>query len=217
MQFGFLLLIDLMVLAGLAATMGPTPTHRQYAMPLLPPLFVGLGIIIADTGLGRVPLALRRGLALGAAIGAGHVVWFIAAGALTGALTPARVTQEAHWIGRLARAEGVSGPVATLSPHLAIDSRLPLDPLFAAGPFAFRTGDMVAADRQARLGMVSPATLARHFADHRPAVIVTGYEEGGPTPSTRLDDVLRRHARSLGYRLFCSPHGAAEAWLAPPR
>ena len=215
LQFGFLLLIDLMVLAGLAATMGPTPTHRQYAMPLLPPLFVGLGMVIARSGIGGAPRALRRGLALGAVVGGAHLAWFVVAGPLTGALTPAQVTREAHWIGAVARAERVAGPVATLSPHVAIDSRLPLDPLFAAGPFAFRTGDAVAADRQARLGMVSPATLARHFAVRRPAVIVTGYEEGGPTPQTRLDDVLRRHARALGYRLFRSPYGAAEAWLAP--
>lgn len=212
-----LLLIDLLVLAGLAATLGPTPTHRQYAMPLLPPLFVGLGILLSRAETGAVPLALRRGLALGGAVGLAHAAWFMVAGAVTGGLTPAGVTREAHWIGATARAAGLSGPVATLSPHVALDSGLPLDGAFAAGPFAFRTGDTVAPARQRQLGMVSPATLAAHFAAKPPAVIVTGYEEGGPTPATRLDDVLRRHARAMGYRLVPSPHGAAQAWLAPPR
>jgi hypothetical protein len=210
----FLILIDLLVLAGLAATVLPTPTHRQYAMPLLSPLFVGLGLIVDRNreglrGLGRVA---RVALYVGAIVGIGQPLVLLVQGIGTPVRTGISTEREARWIGTRIP-QTAHGSIATLSPELVVDSGRALDPAFAAGPFAYRTGDDVPADQQVRLHMVSPATLSRHFASAPPAAIITGYESEPLPGGLTLDDGLRNWARSHGYRKVDSPVGKAELWL----
>ena len=211
------LLLELMCVAGLVATCLPTPTWRQYAMPLLPPLFVLLGMEMERhvSIFWSSPLSFRLALAVGALVGIAQPVFNLVKGTGAPIETPVSATREAHWIGRMASGHGPSGTIATLSPEVVLDSGFALDPVFATGPFAYRTGDIVPASRQAVLHMVSPATLGRHFNASPPVAIVTGYESFDHLDRTGLDTGLRGYAKTHRYRLHRSPYGDAELWLAP--
>ena len=210
------LLLDLFIIAGLIAAILPTPTWEQYLIPMLPPLFIRLGILL--TGLKYWPSALRIAASLGLVIGAGTgivqpVKWSIrAANGETNALT---ATDEAQWIGARLKAAGTSGAIASLSPHVTLDSGFPIDRRFAAGPFFYRTGDSVALPQQREMDAISPATLTAFLDAQPPGAIVTGYETRHRRFRTDLDAPLRAYAMARGYRLERSPFGAAELYIAP--
>lgn len=204
-------LLTLLIAAGLVTALLPTPTYRQYFIPLLPPLGVAFGLLLAARWPGpRVWMALAVTGAVGTASFAdlGRAAW-------TGRWPALDMAREAQWIGQELHAANAEGMVATLTPPLALDSGAPLDPRFAPGPFVWRTGDRIDPARQARLTMVSPATLDAAFAATPPAAIVTGYE-GGDMPwnnGVDLDAPLAAWARAHGYRQLDSPVGAATLYL----
>ena len=204
-------LLGLFVLAGLAAALLPTPTWPQYVVPLLPPLFVALGLELTRTP----PRAAARKLLIGAFLLSGLAGLAETANRLLGdsGMAPPAAAREAQWIGGWMRASGAAGRIATLSPQMVLGSGFPLDRRFAAGPFFYRTGDGVPAEQQRRLHALSPATLAKFLDEAPPAAIVTGYE--GNSRGRDLDAPLRAYAKSRGYKAERSPVGRATLYLAP--
>ncbi|MCJ8190173.1 glycosyltransferase family 39 protein [Sphingomicrobium aestuariivivum] len=214
-QIPALLLTDLAILAGLVATLAPTPIHRQYAIPLLPPLFVGLGLAWArDRGAFVDKHWLKPAVGLFLAIGLVQPVYNLGGAALDKP-TPTVVAEEGRALAALLGAEGIEGEVATLSPETVVGSGLALDPMFATGPFAYRTGDMIdAADRDA-VGFVSPSTITDYLEESRPAAIVTGYEASHTVDRIGLEVPIEGFAREAGYRRVESGIGGATFWLRP--
>ena len=214
-------LLQVLALCGFLAAFAPSPMQRQYFMPLLPPLFA-LWAVREDLG-GAAGPRLGKALAgltiVGVLIGAGNAAYVLggaAVGLVNGRLPAAlQLTAEAHWIGRTLRAEQAFGPIATPSPQVVADSGEPIDPRFASGAFAYRSADMVPDDKQRRLHIVSPRTLAGALDSAPPAAIVTGYEPPTGKLHRNVDDDFRAYARSRGYRLLQSPYGRAELFIRP--
>ncbi len=212
-----LLFLDMMIVGGLIAALLPTPTYRQYFMPLLPPLFVRLALELPRlrAAMSSKPTLAAAALSLGLMIGLGHFAYVVGGAALTQHWAVSRVTEEAHWIGDRLRAAGARGQVATLSPDVALDSGYPLDRRFATGVFVYRTGDDLDPATVRRLHVLSPSTLAASLDRSPPAAIVTGYERGDLGFKIHPDDGLQAYARSRGYRLETSPWGAAQLYIRP--
>jgi hypothetical protein len=205
------LLLDLLVIAGLAAALLPTPTWRQYLIPLLPPLFVRLGLAWQEAApVGRWRRIAIGAFALSALIGLAQPVQWVSR-ILAGRANSVTMTQEAHWIGESLRAARAGGAIATLSPQVTLDSGFALDRRFATGPFAYRTGDMLSDDEQHIFHVLSPRTLDRSLAENPPAALVTGYE----IEPIDLDAGLRSFAIRNGYRLERSPFGDTELFVRP--
>jgi hypothetical protein len=205
-------LLDWLTLAGVVAALAPTPMLPQYALPLLPPLFVRLGI---------EPDGRRRVMRVAAVLmAAGVVVGLVTHGAIltraarTG-LPAATVTRQAHWIGERLRAARATGAIATLAPHIVLDSGYPLDPRFATGAFVYRTAGRLSDAELRRLAVVSPTSIGTFLDERPPAAIVIGYEGIGPNTPVDLDAPLRDYARARGYRSERSPFGQAELYVAP--
>ena len=208
-------LLDLLFIAGLIAALLPTPTWRQYLIPMLPPLFVRLGLAWHE---GAVPRRWQRfvvgSFVLTALIGLVQpVLW--AKRILAGKATPIVMTREAHWIGARLEAANAEDAIATLAPQVVLDSGFALDPRFATGPFAYRSGDLLSDEQQRAVLLISPRTVDRFLAERPPAAIVTGYESLSQFDRINLDDGLRGFAVNHGYRLERSPFGKAELFVRP--
>ncbi len=213
-------LIEILALAGLAAALAPAPTQRQYFLPLLPFLFILWGL--GEAGLPRpsprrLSQVMTAAVAVGALIGAGRYAYLVGDSAVRLArreLPPVlQVTDQAHWIGGRMAAAGVRGDIVTPSPQAVADSGYPLDPRLAAGPFFYRTGDLVSDSQQRRLHAISPRSLAAFLDEVPPAAIVVGLEprQGGRS----VDDDFRAYATAHGYRRQVSPTGPAELFTRP--
>jgi 4-amino-4-deoxy-L-arabinose transferase-like glycosyltransferase len=214
------LLLNILIVTGTISSVLPTPAWSYYLLTLFLPLFVRLGIALEDSidsGRPRGALAATTlGLlfALGPMVRLGHNVLHTLRTPPDRWLT-ARVEAEDRWIGEQLRAAGASGPIATLSTFLALDSGYPLDRRFASGVFVYRTGDLLSADDHRRFNTVGPATLAQFLDAEPPAAIVVGYM-GTPRPyRITLDPDLRAYAQSRNYRLLRSPVGQAELYVNP--
>jgi hypothetical protein len=192
------------VIAGLIALLLPTPTQKQYALPMLPPLFVRLATI----EWGRLA---RRGYWLFAVVGLAQPI-FILGQALSQRSFPAiELDREAHWIGSVVH----QGFVATLSPqYLAGSGRVP-DRRFATGPFVYRTGDMLSEDQLRSFHAISRNTLGRFLDADPPSAIYTGHENGRGFDHVDLDEGLENWAETRHYRLVRSPAGDAQLYLRP--
>lgn len=202
-------LLDVLILAALIAAFIPSPTYKQYFAALLPPLFVRLGVT------GARPAWSRPLLTLGVAIGVGAFGFILGQAAFTGRWTPVQVMREARWVGRTMEAAHAHGVIATLSPHVVLDSGLPLDPRFAAGAMVYRSADGVAPALRATLHLTSPRALATDFDAAPPAALLVGYEGAGGDVKVSLDQPLRAYAIARGYAAHRSPFGAAELYIRP--
>ena len=190
-------LLDVMIVAGLVAALLPTPTWRQYLLPVLPPLFIRASLLWTERPPGR---GMRVALLTFAFAGLAPTVEALLRG---GTLFAAMRGGQA--IGQVLDAAGETGPVATLSPQLLpAAGRLP-DPRFAAGPFAFRFrgGD-------AR-GYVSRDTLARSTL---PDAVLVGGEAPWSNGDTTLDGIMERAAMARGYRPLPAP-APLRLWIRP--
>ena len=194
----------------------PTPSQVQYVMPLLPPLALALGYLLDDAR--RWPFAPRQallGLLCLAAIpgmlaATRHVVAM-----LRGGSPMLEADAAARWAGITVRAQGRGDDVATLSPHMILGSGLALDPRFAPGPFAWRTGWTMGPVLARQVHAMIPATLGDMDSDP-PAAILTGYEGGTRKLPLRPDDALVGYARQHGYRMVVMPDGIGRLYLRPP-
>lgn len=176
-----------LTVGGFLAALAPTPTWRQYLLPMLPPLFV----LLAGASTQH-----PRGAA---------VRWLFTAFAVAGlaptaaALASGRPAMAAAWRdGEALRAAmdsaGVASPVATLSPQfLPATGRLP-DPRFATGPFWFRSRALAAPP--------GVPLLARRDlqAAPLPTAILVGGEGRWTSGDERLDLLLEAEAARRGYR-----------------
>ncbi|WP_185965113.1 ArnT family glycosyltransferase [Glacieibacterium frigidum] len=191
-----------LLVAGVVAAILPTPTYRQYFLPVLPPLFVALGLAMP---LGRWPLRIMAALGVAAvAVYAGLGV----ADAVRRGPAAWCVTSQAHWIGAQA-----AGPIVTFSPTYVVDSGVPLDPRFATGTHVWRSGDLRSDAELGAFKVTSRRTLARELDARPPGAILTGFE-GASGVNRRIipDEVLNDWARTNGYRAVPTPYGGM-LWL----
>jgi len=204
-----------MIVGALVGTALPTPTQIQYMMPLLPPLALALGYLIDDAR--RLPVRQRQPLfillALSLIPGMLPTIKDMAAMARHGSPVLA-ATQRADWIGRTVRAMTSDDELVTLSPHLALDSGLRLDPRFATGPFVYRTGWLLTPTQARRYNAMIPVTLG-DLDEDPPAAILTGYELGTRNLPMRPDDALITYARRRAYRLVLMPDGIGQLFVRP--
>ncbi|KQN08576.1 glycosyl transferase [Sphingobium sp. Leaf26] len=195
----------------------PTPSQVQYVMPLLPSLALALGYLLDDA---RRWTFTRRQALLGllclAAIpgmlpATRHIVSM-----LRGGSPVLKADAGARWVGMTVRAMGHGDDIVTLSPHMILGSGLDLDPRFAAGPFAYRTGWTMGPVLARQVHAMIPATLAD--MDHAPpAAILTGYENGTRKLPLRPDGGLIAYARRHGYRMLTMPDGVGRLYLRTGR
>lgn len=176
-----------LIVAGLVAALLPTPTWRQYLIPLLPPLFVQAARLWTKAPPGRVAIRLLAALA-----GVGLLPTLLSFGMPT--LVSANA--ESRAIGSALRRHGVTGPVATLAPQfLPAAGALP-DRRFAAGPFLFRTHGLVTPAAARSLGAVTLDTLP---TDALPAAVLIGGEGLWASGNPDLDRKLEARAQATGY------------------
>lgn len=205
-------LLDSVILAGLIAAWLPRPIYVQYLVPLLPALFLRFGLLLDDPRWSR-PAAIAA-LMLCMAAGMAETAIRIAPNIARVHSPILSATHDAHAIGQSVRAAGITGPIVSLAPERVVDSGLPLDPRFAAGPFLFRTRDLLTPAQQATFHVLNGASVANGLTRHPPAAIVTG-QESAPSPASPkgLDSSLIAWARAHDYRATTLPSGEGALYL----
>ena len=184
-------LVDWMILAGLLGGLLPTPTWRQYLLPMLPPLFLRLAmlwqarppgrrvriaaVVFAVAGLAPTAEALLKGDGMGTAIREEQAL---------------RIAMDAA---------GVTGPVATLSPQFVPATGRRIDPRFATGPFYFRSHQLLPASEEGPLHVIRATQLASRFASP-PSAIVVGGEGRWSAGDDKLDAAMAAWAVRSGWR-----------------
>ena len=210
-----LIFIDVLVLAGLAATVAPTPTWRQYAMPLLPPLFIGLGLVWQDAGKkpSKTLQIAKAAMLIAAIVGIGQPLFQVWQGTLGSEVSPLTISKEGAYLAKEARNAGLDGESVSLSPEVVLASGLPLDPTFATGPFAYRTGSMIAPADRRTMKVTSVESVRAYLEQTRPDTIVTGYENFDHVDALGLETPIEAYAKANGYLRVASPFGEAVFWL----
>ncbi|MBA3667490.1 MAG: hypothetical protein H0W65_07195 [Sphingomonas sp.] len=159
----------LLLAASIVAAFLPNPTHLQYWVPALPPLFLCLGMALDR----RQPLAWYGKLLLAGTAVAGLAETSVGVvHALREGLPAFRIERDAAALRRLLDAHGVSGPVAGIVPERFADSGRPVDRRFVTGPFLFRTMHLISSD-EARRWHVMPFGQVSTLREEPPAAIVT--------------------------------------------
>ncbi len=192
-------------LAGGLAAILPTPTWRQYFIPLVPPLFIAMALV-RPRGLARREWAVVLPFAL---VGLAPHARDLAVASGSGKWPALQARREALWIGRALQPGAI---IATLSATRILDSGARLDPRFASGVFFYRTGDMLSLSAIRRLKAVSPGTTVALLDERPPDAIVVGYENGDNLDRFGLERPLVAYARARGYAPVRSPFGAAVVW-----
>lgn len=221
------------------------PALRRAAALLLAGMLLGslvLGLYVGPHAMYYAPVAVFGALLAGRAYAAARpfVPPWLGAAVLLVVLLPSvpaferygrllvSSTDLGNWAGVLAHrnalaieralaAQGVSGPVATIFPIVAIDAN-PVLPHFAGGPFFYRVADAYPAERVQALVGVGPATLDRLFAASPPAAIVAGF---GPFRLFgAMDEALIDYARRSGYVRVSDdgmawPYKGGQLWIRP--
>ncbi len=201
-------LLDAAILGGLLAAYLPDPSYRQYLVPVLPPLFLRLGLIRWPThrgwriaaGLSAVAGLAPTGIALATAVVAGSPLL--------------AVIRDAAAIGQ---ATG-GGAVATLAPERVVGAGVTIDRRFIAGPFLFRMMPPAAGHIPAAWDAVGAGRVDAAFAAVPPAALLTGTERrpfrGHPGG---LDAVLEDWARRHGWRPRPLVSRGVTLWLPAQR
>jgi hypothetical protein len=203
--------LALMILAGLIAAVLPTPSHSQYVVPLLPPLFVAFGLALP-----KEPVRagnLMKLLAAFAAVGMVPSVALAYRAVHSGSPILADES-DAAWIRKHLPPVRPGDEITSFSPERAVDSGLPIDDDFATGPFVFRTGYLLSPRMAAALHVAVPSNLEQLLDKRLPVALLTGYESPPDYPGC-LDDYLEAFARRHGYRLLRLPDGAGRLYVRP--
>lgn len=148
-------LLDVLILAGLVAALLPEPTWRQYLLPMLPPLFVRLALLWQRSPPGRWE---RIAFVTFFFAGLAPTVEAVVLTAQHGAPMANAVTDGARLTAAMDQ-QGVTGAVATLSPQYVAATGRAIDPRFAAGPFYFRSHDLLDAASERTLNLLSAKNL----------------------------------------------------------
>lgn len=204
-----------MICGGLLGAALPTPSQLQYVMALTAPLALGLGYLLDDAR--RWPFATREAvlgvLCLASVPGMLRATGDVVAMAQEGSpITQAN--SQALWMGALVRAgdEDSDDSIATLSPHLAVDSGVPIDPRFATGPFVYRSGWTVKASQARRIHAMTPEILTDLDRDPPDAILV-GYEQGTRKLPLAPDSDLMKYAKSRRYKGIITPDGVGRLFI----
>jgi len=186
-EHGVARLLDVMILAGLVAALLPEPTWRQYLLPILPPLFVRLAIAWQA----RPPARWERiGFALFFFAGLAPSVEGVVLAARGGIPMVVAVSDGAA-IRRAMDQQGLDGPVASLAPQYVAATGRPIDPRFAAGPFYFRSHDLLDATDEERFTLLSAQRLT---PDRLPRLVLVGGDAGAEGGDSALEAALARAA-----------------------
>ncbi|WP_426170255.1 glycosyltransferase family 39 protein [Sandarakinorhabdus sp. DWP1-3-1] len=209
------LLVAALSVGAVLVSFVPTPAFPQYYAAPVP-----LGIALAALLYQRIDPAAREALVL--PLRAGGVLLLVTGAPRLLADLPA-LAQPSQWTGLAVHAEARrlaglvgSGKVATLAPIHPLEAGLAIYPELAAGPLAYRIGDLIPApDRRHYARLVSPTTITGVLARDPPQAILVG-QEGD------LDAPFEAFAKANGYRRVPRPlvvdrHGALVVWLQPPR
>lgn len=182
-----LTLLDWLVVAGLLAALAPSPTWRQYLLPALPPLFVRLAVLWNQ----RTPSRSWRIVftVFGAAGLATSVDGFFPGETLT----LMKAMREREPMRAALDANGMRGPIATLSPQfLPAVGRLP-DARFATGSFYFRSRALLTPAEEHSLHLVS-YRRAPLIVGSRPVTVLGITPDRAETPQGDWDGMLLRMA-----------------------
>lgn len=186
--------IDWMIVAGIIAALLPSPTWRQYLLPILPPLFLRLAIGWQAGWPGQRTRILIVVFAVAGLAPSIEALW-----QARGGLPMLAAARESAAIRAGLEQAKVGDGIATLSPQfLPATGRLP-DPRFATGPFYFRSQGLLDDRAEAALRLVSVATIERRFAEAAPAAILVGGEGGWTSGDPRFDAGLENYAIGHGW------------------
>lgn len=199
---GFVWLAMPFVLMGCLA---PTPLYPQYFYPLIP--FLILAALHALAGIPPETARFRRTLAIGAAIVvASYAMGVHSYSHLRDLRSPMEwVPFRLHARGEKLRAQVPRGRVLTLAPIYPLEGGLAIYPSFSTGPFAWRLAPFVEPAKAARLGLLTPLTLARGLDGDVPSAILLNIE-----PDREI--ALRLYAERLGYTAMPDLDGG-ELWM----
>lgn len=204
--------LGVLMVAGLIAALLPIPTWRQYLLPVLPPLFIGLALAWHACSPGR---GERVAAIVLACAGLAPTIEALIGAARSG-LPMAEATRESTAIAAALDSAGVTGPIATLSPQFVPGTGRAIDPRFATGPFLYRGRALLGAAQARRWHMITsnralPVTPA-------PAALLIGGEDRWTSGNTAIDATLRRHppfdrwrempVASNRFRLYLPPRAA---------
>lgn len=180
-------LLDVLILAGLVAALLPEPTWRQYLLPILPPLFVRLALAWQA----RPPVRWERiAFAVFFFAGLSPSVEGIVQAARDGVPMAVAISDGAA-IERAMDQQGLKAPVATLAPQYVAATGRPIDPRFAAGPFYFRSHDLIGAADEQRFKLISAGRLT---PDVLPRLVLVGGDAGTEGGDAALEAKLAQAA-----------------------
>lgn len=176
-----------LIVAGLIAALLPTPTWRQYLLPVLPPLFIGLAMVwhARPPGSGQRVAAIILACA-GLAPSVEALI-----GASRSGLPMTQAARESTTIAAALDSAGVTGPIATLSPQFVPGTGRPIDPRFATGPFLYRSRALLDAAQARRWQMITSDRGL--LITPPPAALLIGGEDRWTSGSAAIDATLRRH------------------------
>ena len=199
---------------GKSARIAP-PAFPQYFVPPLAGLPVLVALAIRSLPASARPVLLRAlpaGIVLMLAVALPRLATGLADLRHPDRLTPARLSEGAAALSRLAAPDGfATGPVATLSPLYPLQAGLPVYPELATGPFLWRVADHIAPELRAAYVMAGPQDLPQLFGKRPPAAILTGFDAMVEAP-------LEAWARANGYEPRPVPeitdrYGTGILWL----
>jgi len=204
MQMRFILLLLPFVLIGCFA---PSPLFDQYFYPLVPFLLLAGLYAWASipagtvwfrrtllTGLGAVALALVMGVR-----SYRDILEYFNPGEWCGTKLHLRAQKMLSQVPR--------GRILTLAPIHPLEAGLQIYPAFSTGPFAWRISPYIAPAKAARLGILSPTTLAAALDADPPAGVLVGFAKKG-------EELLSAYASDHGYRSW-NWTKRNQLWLAP--
>jgi hypothetical protein len=201
-------LLNILIASGLIAALLPTPTNFQYTLPMLPSLFIRLGLegrrLLQAPGRtsGVLRVLVTVGLVSGAAYG---LVTIVQARVEAGVFPAVLVTQKAHWIGERLRAANASGFVSAMSTQIVLDTGYPLDPRFSTGFVVYRSAIHLSDSMLDQIKAIGPQNLTQSLDQKPPAAIIVGVDS--------LEQALRHYAKIRGYRREASPFGTFELYI----
>lgn len=212
--------VDLLIVAGLVAALLPMPTWRQYLLPLLPPLFIRLGIAWHA----RPPRSAQRVVAIILACGGIAPSLESLVLAARDGLPMAQAARDSAAIAAALDSAGITGPIATLSPQFVPATARPIDPRFATGPFFYRSRALLDS-RQARRWQMIGSDAALPIMPP-PAALLIGGEDRWTSGNGSIDAALRRHppfnrwqqlpVASSRFRLYAPPSAQRRAFTRLP-
>lgn len=208
---GVMALLDAVILGGVIAALLPVPLYAQYWIPVLPALFVRFALLLDARGGWPVKLALVL-LPVGVAVTAIDV----GGNLLALRSPPIEAMRDGRWAGTLLNGFEVEGEIAGLAPEALVSSGRPLDRRFVAGPFLFRTRDVLTIAEADTFHVVTQRNYAGSLIADPPAGLLLG-SEGKPTPGLPqgLDGELADWARAQGYKPYPAPSGKRVLWVRP--